>query len=70
MTHDLLQDLWLHQTTDVAVSAVTISANSLTVHAATTRLMPRGGRVCAAGRSGAAEHLAFEHLKSYVEVPG
>ncbi|MGW3129069.1 hypothetical protein [Streptomyces sp. NPDC001123] len=26
MTHDLLQDLWLHQTTDVAVSAVTIHA--------------------------------------------
>ncbi|MFB8183585.1 hypothetical protein ACFC8N_48150 [Streptomyces sp. NPDC055966] len=49
MTRDLLQDLWLHQTTDVAVSAVTIDANHVTVHAATTRLMPRGGR--AAGRS-------------------
>ncbi|MFK0160807.1 ISL3 family transposase [Streptomyces sp. NPDC090493] len=37
MTHDLLHDLWLHQTTDVAVSAVTIHADHVTVHAATTR---------------------------------
>ncbi|MFI9601411.1 ISL3 family transposase [Streptomyces sp. NPDC052043] len=37
MTDDLLQDLWLHQTTDVEVSDVTISANRVTVHAATTR---------------------------------
>ncbi|MEU6012365.1 hypothetical protein [Streptomyces sp. NPDC047453] len=47
----LLQNLWLHQTTDVEVSDVTISANRVTVHAATTRFMPRGGRVCGAGRS-------------------
>ncbi|MFF4259690.1 hypothetical protein ACFY1L_51890 [Streptomyces sp. NPDC001663] len=38
MTHDLLQDLWLHQTTDVAVSAVTIHANHVTVHAVTPRV--------------------------------
>jgi transposase len=37
VTHDLLHDLWLHPTTDVAVSAVTVHANRVTVHATTTR---------------------------------
>ena len=35
-TDTLLQDLWLHQTPDVAVSAITITPNRVTVRAATT----------------------------------
>ncbi|MFJ7244279.1 hypothetical protein ACIQWA_06460 [Kitasatospora sp. NPDC098652] len=41
MADDLLQDLWLHQTCDVAVNTLTIHADRVTVHATTTRdLMP------------------------------
>ncbi|MFF2956767.1 ISL3 family transposase [Kitasatospora sp. NPDC057965] len=36
MADDLLQDLWLHRTTDVAVNFLTIRADRVTVHAATT----------------------------------
>ncbi|WP_395292207.1 ISL3 family transposase [Kitasatospora hibisci] len=36
MTDDLLQDLWLHRSADVAVNTLTIRADRVTVHAATT----------------------------------
>lgn len=49
MTHDLLQDPWLHQTTDIAVSAVTI-------HAATTR-MGAGCPLC--GTSSGRVHSSY-----------
>ncbi|MFF2548719.1 ISL3 family transposase [Kitasatospora sp. NPDC058063] len=36
MADDLLKDLWLHQTADIAVNTLTIRADRVTVHAATT----------------------------------
>ncbi|MGW4898010.1 ISL3 family transposase [Kitasatospora sp. NPDC004240] len=36
MADDLLQNLWVHQTADVAVNTLTIHADRVTVHAATT----------------------------------
>ncbi|MFF4259686.1 hypothetical protein ACFY1L_51870 [Streptomyces sp. NPDC001663] len=53
MPHDLLQDLWLYQTADVAVSTVTIHANRVTVHAATTRV---GAECPSCGMSSARVH--------------
>ncbi|QHA02072.1 ISL3 family transposase [Streptomyces broussonetiae] len=56
MNHDLLQDLWLHQTTDVAVSAVTIHADHVTVHAATTRA---GAQCPTCGTSSGRVHSSY-----------
>ncbi|MGW7585906.1 hypothetical protein ACWGKU_33540 [Kitasatospora sp. NPDC054768] len=36
MADDLLQDLWLHQTHDVAVNILTVHADRVTDHAVTT----------------------------------
>ncbi|MFD5922951.1 ISL3 family transposase, partial [Kitasatospora sp. NPDC127035] len=36
MADELLQDLWLHQTADVAVNTLTVHPHRITVHAATT----------------------------------
>ncbi|WP_395292208.1 hypothetical protein ACF9IK_00285 [Kitasatospora hibisci] len=40
MTDDLLQDLWLHRSADVAVNTLTIRADRVTVRAATARRRP------------------------------
>ena len=36
MTDDSLQDLWLHQATDIKVNTLTVRADHVTIHAATT----------------------------------
>jgi transposase len=56
VTDNLLQDLWLHQTPDVAISAVTITTTRVTVHAATTR----ADAVCpSCGTSSARVHSSY-----------